>query len=226
MALKGLRMAFASENDEGRRFSPSKVKWLSGGDTLVGRYPYDKYDVFFQPTHTLFLLTNDKPHAPANDFAFWERIHLIPFPLSFVDNPRHEKQRPKDKFLMEKLEEEASGILAWLVRGCLAWLEKGLRPPAKVLEATEEYRREEDVLADFIDECLILDPEASEQAANLYTLFVQWWEKNISKRTMSNRKFGQLMKERFEWEKKGTIIYHGIEIRPDHVGEDGQFRLE
>ncbi len=47
MGLKGLRMAFSSETDEGRRFSSSKVKWLTGGDELVGRNPYDRYDVHF-----------------------------------------------------------------------------------------------------------------------------------------------------------------------------------
>ena len=56
MALRGLRLAFASETDEGRRFSTARVKWLVGGDTLVGRLPHDKHEIRFRPTHTLFLL--------------------------------------------------------------------------------------------------------------------------------------------------------------------------
>ena len=75
MMLRGLRIAFASESDENRKFSPSRVKWLSGGDTLTGRNPHDKYPTTFEATHTLIMLTNDKPMAPAHDFAFWERIY-------------------------------------------------------------------------------------------------------------------------------------------------------
>ena len=42
MDLKGLRIAFASETDQHRRFSTARVKWLSGGDTLKGRWPHEK----------------------------------------------------------------------------------------------------------------------------------------------------------------------------------------
>ena len=57
MRLKGLRIAFASETDEGRKFSSSRVKWFTGGDMLIGRNPHDKYPTEFLPTHLLLLLT-------------------------------------------------------------------------------------------------------------------------------------------------------------------------
>ncbi len=158
MSLKGLRIAFASETDEGRKISPSQVKLLTGADTMVARNPHDKYETRFSPTHTLFLLTNNRPHAPADDFAFWKRTLLIPFQISFVEKPSAEDERHIDKFLGEKLKKEASGILAWLVRGCLAWQDAGrLDLPDLVKEATGDYRRGEDLLADFIDEKCQLD---------------------------------------------------------------------
>ena len=61
MALKGLRIAFASETDEGQKFSSSTVKWLTGGDQLVGRYPHDKHPITFTLTHALFF--NNEPQA-------------------------------------------------------------------------------------------------------------------------------------------------------------------
>ena len=103
MALRGLRAAFASETDEGRRFSAARCKWLSGGDRLTGRWPNDKRPITFAPTHILFLLTNHKPHAPADDFAFWERMHLIPFERSFVNRePRDESELRRDDTLGER----------------------------------------------------------------------------------------------------------------------------
>lgn len=216
MALKGLRLAFASESDEGRRISPSRVKWLTGGDTLIGRNPYDKYSVEFDPTHTLILLTNEKPHAPADDFAFWERACLIPFEISFVDRePVNKYERPADKGLPEKLKAEYPGILAWLVSGCLAWQEEGLNPPSIVVEATKQYRRDEDLLADFIEQCCLLDPYIEINATRLYAAFAEWFEENISKKVISQKKFGRMMSKRFKREKVGTYKYYGLGLLSD-----------
>ena len=211
MALKGLRMAFASESDEGRRLSPSRVKWLTGGDTLVGRNPYDKYEIKFTPTHTLFLQTNDKPIPPQDDFAFWERSILIPFELSFVDRkPQGKFERRADKDLREKLEKEGHGILSWLVRGCLEWQDQGLNIPPVVIGAGKDWRRDEDILQDFLDTCCSLDPAAEEQASKIYPVFKVWYEKNISKKSISQKRFGRMMSKRFKREKKGTYVYYGV----------------
>ena len=42
------------------------------------------------------------------------------------------------------------GILNWAIAGCLAWQQVGLAPPAKVQAATESYRKEQDVIGQFI----------------------------------------------------------------------------
>ena len=212
MSLRGLRIAFGSEADEGRRFSPSRVKWLSGSDSLVGRAPHDRYPTTFLPTHTLILLTNHRPHAPANDFAFWCRVHLVPFPFSFVDRePQRENELRADKDLPEKLKEEESGILAWLVRGCLSWQEMGLNPPLGVIDATAEYRRDEDLLADFLDECCEIDPQAETRASVLFDAYKRWFSENVSsKNSFSQKKFGNLMKDRFEKYKRGVYYYRGL----------------
>ena len=212
MSLRGLRMAFASETDEGCRVSPSRVKWLTGNDTLTGRNPHDKYEVSFRPTHTLFLLTNHKPHAPAEDFAFWQRVLLIPFNLSYVDyEPHKENERPADPYLAEKLKQEASGILAWLVKGCLLWQKQGLSPPPKVKQATIEYRKDEDNIAAFIDVCCYEGEKAGVGATPLYEAFETWWKKYVSNFPMRQKKFGSLMRRRFPCEKVGGVYrYYGI----------------
>lgn len=214
MSLRGLRMAFASETDEGNKFSPSKVKWLTGNDELVGRAPHDKYNTRFKPTHKLFLLTNSQPSAPANDFAFWERIHLIPFKLSFVSRePQTIDERRATENLNEQLKDEASGILAWLVRGCLQWQEIGLAPPIEVKEATEKYRQNEDLLADFLDECCIIEPGAKVKASEIYAQFTEWYAANIGKKVPSGTWFGRQLTQKFEKNKvDGYIRYHGVTL--------------
>lgn len=230
MALRGLRAAFASETDENRRFSSARCKWLSGGDHLTGRWPNDKRPVNFAPTHILFLLTNHKPHAPADDFAFWERMHLIPFERSFVSRePRDESELPRDDTLADTLREEAPGILAWLVRGCLDWQRQGLNPPAKVLAATEDYRRDEDLLALFLDDCCdevtpdMKDPSTRTNATELYDAFVRWFARNISKKKQfPQRKFGALAQKKFRREKVGgKNWYYGVLLNAETREEMG-----
>jgi putative DNA primase/helicase len=220
MALRGIRMAFASETDDGCKISPSRVKWLTGNDTITGRNPHDKYEVCFKPSHTLFLLTNHKPNAPADDFAFWERMVLFPFNLSFVDRePATENERKADPKLPKKLEEELPGILAWMVRGCLFWQEMGLRAPTVVKEAVQEYQRDVDLIADFIDECCIVGPEYAVGSTAAYQVFERWWKRNVNNTPMKQKSFGTLMGKRFERHKEGTMKYLGVGIL-DHL--DGQ----
>ena len=193
MALRGLRLAIAAETDEGRRLSSARIKNLTGNDTLTGRNPHDRFQVSFAPTHTLVLLTNSKPHAPADDFALWERIHLIPFNLSFVDRqPQAENERRADKQLSQKLKIEASGILSWLVRGCLEWQQRGLDPPAIVRQATAAYRDDEDIIGDFIAESCVLKPDYEAMMSEIYPAFEKWFELNIGgKRVPSVRWLSQ-----------------------------------
>jgi putative DNA primase/helicase len=133
LALKGLRLAIAHEMDQD--LAPTQVKLLTGGDLLSARYPWDKHQTRFKPSHLLILLTNNKPCPPDNDFAFWSRVHLVEFPISFVNKPKRNHDRLVIRGLGERLKSEASGILAWIVRGCLQWQKKGLNPPEKVLSA-------------------------------------------------------------------------------------------
>lgn len=216
MNLRGRRLVFASESDEGRHFSLSRVKWLTGGDTLTGRNPYDKYEISFTPTHTLFLLTNDRPSVKGDDSSFWERLLLVSFELTFVTRePIESHERPANRFLRRQLEKEYPGILAWLVRGTLRWQEQGLDPPPMVQQAAKAYRRNEDLVGLFIEECCYIDPRAETQAKDLYDVFTVWWEKNISKTPKKQRWFGQIMQRRFNKEKRGTIMYSGIGLLTD-----------
>jgi len=221
MRLKGLRIAFASETDEGRKFSSARVKWLTGGDPLVGRNPHDKYPTEFDPTHMLWLLTNSKPHAHGDDFAFWERMQLIFFGISFVSRePKAENERRANKGLVEELKKEGPGILAKFVRGCLAWQKEGLNPPSIVKEATAEYRRDEDLIAGFIEDCCEETAEGTCGSTEAYKAFENWYRNEKGHKVPSQKVFGQLMGKKFERAKSGgKKVYRGLVII-DHGQSD------
>lgn len=213
--LKGLRLAFASETDEFNRFSPAMCKRLSGGDELKGRYPFERDIISFHPTHLLILTTNEKPHAPAHDSAFWERVHLIPFKLSYVRRAVQAGfERPADIHLEEKLKDELGGIAAWLVRGCIEWQRIGLEPPQIIKDSTAEYRADEDDLSTFIDDECIVQKNLECKSAELYDRFRPWWEENIGKKAVpSNKRFAKLMVRKFERVKRSVgWVFVGLDL--------------
>ena len=223
MGLKGMRLVTGSETGKNKKFSMEMVKLLSGGDTLTGRYLYDKRDTSFTPTHKLILYTNHLPHAIAEDFAFWERLLVIPFRLAFVNRePAAENERRANPDLRVELESEASGILAWLVEGCLLWQRDGLNPPEEVRLAVKEFRRDEDYLADFLEECCEIGDDHKAfrvSKADLYDRFERWYLKAISsnpKKVPKDRAFGNDVGKRFEKLKTGGITHYlGLRLRPE-----------
>jgi putative DNA primase/helicase len=60
--------------------------------------------------------------------------------------------------ILAEFKEEHSGMLNWLLEGCLAWQKEGLIEPESVRRDTMDYRSEEDILQQFVDaECTMGD---------------------------------------------------------------------
>jgi putative DNA primase/helicase len=209
LALQGKRVTWASETGKGRQLNEGKVKWLSGGDTITGRALYGKHPTTFPASHTLFLLTNHKPRVDPADFALWERAVLVPFTVNFVNKPVKPNERKVDRLLMGKLKTEASGLLAWLVQGCLAYQQEGLNPPELVVAATKEYQKAEDLLAHFIEDCCTIQPGAEVKAGELYEAYCAWCDA-MGHKAMSGTAFGGRIKEQYPFEKRGYVYYQGI----------------
>lgn len=207
--LKGARFVHASEAEENERFAESRLKEMTGGDTLCGCFKYGE-EFQFTPTHKLWLSTNHKPRV-SGDKAIWERIKLIPFV--------HEIPKEKwDRSLRDKIRTEAPGILRWAVEGCLKWRTDGLVDPQTVIGATGKYHDEQDIIGHFIDEYCELDPAYTEMAGNLYSAYKQWCTDN-GERIESQRAFGFKLNDRNLYSKKGTsgnekgkVKWYGIRL--------------
>jgi putative DNA primase/helicase len=141
--LHRARLVIASESAEGRRLDETTIKAVSGGGSVAARFLYGEF-FEFTPQFKVWLVTNHKPRVEGDDDAIWRRLRLIPFNVSFIGR--------EDKELGSKLERELPGILAWAVRGCLAWQAEGLGLPRAVEQSTNEYRADEDLLGLFLDQ--------------------------------------------------------------------------
>lgn len=89
---------------------------------------------------------------------------------------------------------------------------QGLNPPEEVLNATEEYKNDMDLIGNWLEECCIVTPRATAKASSLYNSYKQWVEDNGG-HPISSTKFGLKMGDRgFKKEKSGTMTYYGVGI--------------
>jgi putative DNA primase/helicase len=226
IAFMGKRIIWASETNEGGRMNVGRIKELVGGDTLNARAPYARRSVEFDPSHLLCLITNAKPYAPASDFALWERVALIPFTLSFVEDPKAEHERKVNKRLPDELKKELPGILTWLVMGCIEWHIIGLSPPEIVRSATTRYQKENDLIGDFISECCEVDPNAEAPAAKLYGSYKVWAE-SMGYKPISGVRFGKEVATRFEKiTRRKRAFYTGVSLSESDTQEQGHHQKD
>ncbi|GIM46838.1 hypothetical protein DNHGIG_23870 [Collibacillus ludicampi] len=185
--LKGVRFVSTIEGEEGKRLAESLIKQLTGGDTISARFLHREY-FDFKPTHKIFFATNHKPSIRGTDDAIWRRIRLIPFDVII---PEHER----DPKLPEKLRAEWSGILRWAVEGCLLWQREGLGVPGAVVEATQEYREEMDVIGAFLADKCVIGSGYKTHSSELYEEYKTWCADN-GEYQMTQSMFGRKLKER------------------------------
>jgi len=203
--LFGKRLVVAIETESGRRLDEVLIKELTGGDPIRARRMREDFWQF-DPTHTLIMATNHRPVVKGTDHGIWRRLKLVPFTVTMPDDKA-------DKAVPEKLKTEAPGILAWCVRGCLAWQQIGLSEPDSVTMSTAEYRGEQDVIGSFLAEHTLQEKQLRARCGEVYTAYKEWAEKT-GERTLSLTAFGTTMKERgFETHVSGGKWYLGIGLQ-------------
>lgn len=182
--LPGARLVVSSEIPESRKMNESLVKDLTGGDAITARFMREE-EFTFHPVFKLWIFGNYKPIISPDD-AIFRRIKLIPFTVKI---PK-EEQIPQAK-LEGMLKAELPGILTWAVKGCLKWQQEGLETPLEVINATNEYREEMDILSDFLEECCTINSVAKVKKSFFYNGFQEWCHaagiKPLGKRTFSTR---------------------------------------
>ena len=184
--LRGTRFVTTTEVDQGRRLSEPLIKKITGNDQMTVRFLYGEY-FNFTPTFKIFMATNHKPIIKGTDHGIWRRIKLIPFTVRI-------QEEQQDKHLEQKLKEEASGILNWLLEGTKRWRQEGLKAPAIVLTATDEYRGEMDVIGKFLEEYCVQESDLKIRVRELFKAYSAWCSDN-NELACSERFFSMRMKE-------------------------------
>lgn len=208
--LKGARLVFIDELEDGRRLAEAELKSMTGGGALTARYLHQEYITFF-PQFKLHLTSNYKPSVYDNSHGLWRRINLINWAVIV-------KEADQDKQLLDKLKGELSGVLNWALSGLQNYLKNGLQTPQSVLNDTAEFRAEMDSIGQFIAAYCYVDIEARGKASELYAKYSEW-AKATGRQPVNSMRFGNSLKDKgyTNYKSGGVMVYKGVAVRPDYL---------
>lgn len=167
-SLRGARLVVADETGQGKKLAEQRVKAITGGKTIKARYMRQDY-FEFTPRFKLWITGNHKPEILGSDHGIWRRLKLVPFAQTLTDDNRI---LGYDDILIG----EGAGILNWALEGLAEWRNvESLGDAEIVVRATREYRGEEDVIGQWLDDnCTLGPPSTYTVASSLYENY-RWW---------------------------------------------------
>jgi putative DNA primase/helicase len=213
--LQGARLVTAAETEDGRRWAESKLKALTGGDRIAARFMRQNF-FEFEPQFKLIAAGNHRPALGTVDEAMRRRFNLLPFNETIP-------ARERDAELGERLRQEWGSILQWMIKGCLAWQERGLNSPAIVNQATEDYLASEDALGRWLEECCVQERNLSASSTALYKSWREWCKKNGEPED-SQKRFSQNLEARGFARERSAVMraFRGIALKSDIPTSDSR----
>lgn len=211
-ALRGVRLALAAESEEGQRLDVATVKALCSTDRVAANPKY-KDPFSFTPSHTLVLYTNFLPRVGSSDRGTWSRLTVLPFNAHLRDTAGERKDYAEILFT-----QAGGAVLAWMIEGARRFIANGykLTPPTVVREALADYRKSNDWLGAFMEECCDLGENYAVSSKELYQRYTAYCQMSGDYRRDS-RDFANAMKSA-GFDKKHTKkgwLYMGLRLRSD-----------
>jgi len=224
LQLKDCRMATFSETNPNDELNESIIKMISGNDSITARGLY-RDPITFIPLCKLILCTNFKPDFNANDKANVDRVRLVPLNARFVEKPSKVNEYLKidgiDKLIEQKYINE---FFSWCVDGAMEYYKHpNFNPVGEMLEAQNEYIREQSNISNFIDDMfdngtdddMILKTEVK-------LLYSDWCKENSIKGlgagtlySNMDEKFNKSVKYQHKGPFKNKWVYKGLKLKID-----------
>lgn len=215
--LVGVRLVRTSEPEKGAKLAEALIKLVTGNEPVAVREPYARRGFDLNPAFKLTVGGNHRPKITGTDDGIWRRVLLVPWTVQIAD-------ADKDRKLLGKLRNEASGILNRMIDGMLDWRRCGLIEPESVIAATAQYRDDSDPLGRFITLCLQKEAGSRVQSSHLYKLYKAWAEA-AGETAWSQMGFSAAMADR-GYRKKQSNTIHWLDVATlkdvhDFIDQDG-----
>ncbi|KXB01646.1 hypothetical protein AKJ41_00700, partial [candidate division MSBL1 archaeon SCGC-AAA259O05] len=220
----GKLLNMTDEVSAGRLEELATLKRIMDGNPVEAEKKREK--VFeFRPTCEHIYAANQTPSASRRDDAFWNRWIVIETP-----EPVPEDEQNPD-LPEEIVEEEAEGILNWLVEGYRDFVENGKKftYPVDWKESRDKWLRWGDSVERFIQRCIERDESGEISAEELHESHTEFAER-YELDTVSQHELTQRVKKEVRYANysnsghgpNGTLTgFRGIRVSlPDEEGKD------
>ena len=164
--LRGKRLVMCSELEEGQRLSTQTLKQLASTDPLTIEAKY-KDPEEIEPSHHIVMLSNFLPKIGSTDEGTWRRISIIPFKNKIPESDS------KANYAQTLFEQAGAAILSWVIEGARMFIADGCRliPPEEIVNATNEYRLQEDWLNDFLENRCVIASDHTVRVGDLHIAY-------------------------------------------------------
>lgn len=196
MPLLSARCSLLPESDKGDILNVSRIKTITGDDTIKARNLFQN-QIEFKTQSKLILPTNFKPDIKnVDDKALFDRLRLIPFNCKF---PKTKENTDYIENLQLKF---LSDFFTYFCHGACEWyITKDLKPCSIMIKEINEYKEDNNIYLKFVNENYIsktkafydelLQPEKPKWRilkSGVYDNFIIWLK---VKNDVENRKVGK-----------------------------------
>lgn len=165
--LHGKLLNIAAEVRDTTLEQADYFKRIVTGDTIDAAHKH-KPVFHFRPFARLVFAMNRMPRVKDTSHGFYRRLLLVPFNRVF-------EGEEQDRQLRQKLVEEVDGIFQWALRGLdRLYCSDGFTEPKVVRKTLAEYRRANNPVVAFVEDCCKLDPHISTGKNTLYEQYKKY----------------------------------------------------
>lgn len=218
--LENCRFGILSDTKEDASIDDGQMKMLTGiTDKLSVREIFGKQKEF-TPTFVPFISTNHAIQVNLSDQAMYERLILIPFTLSFIDDPKLSYQRRSDNGLFDKFKKNKKGILKWLIHASIYYNKSQDRQvPQCIKDAKDLYNKNVNPYLDFLGNNFTKDGISTIKHTELLSLYKEYLKENGIKYVAktAEKEFDSLLDINIEKKRK---MYCGIRYKNDETEFD------
>ncbi len=204
--LPGVRLAIASEPDEGTRWAEGQLKQATGRNRISCRDVY-AHRIEYVPQFKLMFEGNHKPHLRGVGEEIRRRFKLVEFKGGSIP----EEDRIID--MPARLKPEYPAILQWIIDGAVDFAREGLNMPEQMETDVSDYLRSEDQIAAWMDDCCEIDHAQRVRVADAYENYKAWCTKDgefvVTKKTFCSR----LNDRGYQTQKSGDRFLRGFALR-------------
>lgn len=172
--LLGARLVFVDETRRDKGLNTERIKALTGSKRIKANFMRQNF-FDFEARFKLWIAGNGTPKLKDESDGVWTRLHRV------VCHGKVDPARRVDRYGDVLYAEEASGILNWALAGLADYrVRRGLATPEAVTTAVDEYRHDEDVERQFVEDRLVVTEDPAHVVPNdlLWFYYNEWCREN------------------------------------------------